>query len=78
MNGNLITDLSIQGGAQQLIELKVLSVSNNRIHQIKGIYGYPSVSPLIEIDVISSWKSCTWMVILFNASIPKLCLRLSS
>jgi Leucine-rich repeat (LRR) protein len=31
LNGNMIFDLSIQGGAQQLIDLKVLSVSNNRI-----------------------------------------------
>lgn len=44
INGNLITDLSIQGGAQQLIELKILSAANNRIQQVKGIYGYPSVS----------------------------------
>lgn len=44
LNGNLITDLSIQGGAQQLIELKILSACNNKIQQLKGIYGYPSVS----------------------------------
>jgi len=31
LNGNLITDLSIQGGAQQLIELKMLSATNNKI-----------------------------------------------
>lgn len=35
LNGNLITDLSIQGGAQQLIELKMLSATNNKIQQLK-------------------------------------------
>jgi Leucine-rich repeat (LRR) protein len=49
LRGNLIEDCSIQGGAQQLIELKNLCLSRNRITQIRTIYGYPNLEEL-EID----------------------------
>lgn len=49
LRGNLIEDCSVQGGAQQLIELKSLCLSRNKITQIRTIYGYPNLEEL-ELD----------------------------
>jgi Leucine-rich repeat (LRR) protein len=46
LSGNLITDPSLQGGAQQLIDLKSLTLSHNKITQIKHFYGYPNLEEL--------------------------------
>ena len=58
LKNNLIEDPSIQGGAQQLIDLKQLLLSGNQIQQIRYIYGYPGVSFTFKVMAFRS-KNCT-------------------
>jgi len=53
LGNNLISEPSLQGGAQQMLELTELDLRNNDICEINNFYGFPAVSaPLANAMIV--------------------------
>ena len=44
LSHNLITEPSLQGGAQHLLEVVELDLRNNQLEELNSLYGFPNVS----------------------------------